>query len=436
MNKPQLKNMVNFSIINFIKKSLLGILFFIYIYPLKFIFFPFASTRVIIGVFGCLLLLINGLTHNSKNIFIIKKDWWSVFISLAAILSIAIFSNLLNGTKETYFISFPLSMIGIFGATYIVARVVKAIYHHVSFNIIARYIIICVVIQMIITTVMLISPSIKDFALKILAEDYQKEVGIGIDSNIFNSLRIIGFGSQFFAAGVVNCFALILIVILINYKVKRNEKTTFLKIGFALVSIVGTILSRTTLIGIILSIVLLAYKAKISIPKLRSINLLFIVVAFFTYFAYFFSSSMQKDIYNLSKLVTEMFDNYSKITSTSTNQLYSFYEIYPNNFKTWVIGDGYYAKPFDPTGYYMDTDVGYARLIFYFGIIGLLAYLVYQTTLIKIANKITNNEFPLFFFTIFVLLIILNLKGMTDITSLVSLFLFCEPNLKFIKNGQ
>jgi len=106
------------------------------------------------------------------------------------------------------------------------------------------------------------------------------------------------------------------------------------------------------------------------------------------------------------------------------------YNSRPNNIKTLILGDGYYQNPRDSTLYYMNTDVGYLRLIFYFGLIGTLAYFVYQINLLKVANKITGNTFPLFFFSISVLILILNLKGMTEMTSLTSLFLFCERNPK------
>ena len=56
--------------------------------------------------------------------------------------------------------------------------------------------------------------------------------------------------------------------------------------------------------------------------------------------------------------------------------------VFPELFRTWVIGDGYFANPRDTDpfftgkmigGYYMGTDVGYLRFIYYFGLIGLAA---------------------------------------------------------------
>ena len=56
--------------------------------------------------------------------------------------------------------------------------------------------------------------------------------------------------------------------------------------------------------------------------------------------------------------------------------------VYPETLKTWIIGDGYFSNPkSDPyytgeiyPGFYKDTDVGYLRFIFYFGVTGLLLF--------------------------------------------------------------
>lgn len=425
-----MKSILNITVNDFIKKSSLCIFFFLYVYPVRFAFFPFVSTRVAIGAMGILLFLINGLSYNSKKILSIKKEWLSVAISLMIIVLIAIFVDIVNGTKETYFIKFPLSMIAIFGASYAVAKGVKSVYHEITFEIIARYIVITVVLQMIITILMFIFPIIKESLLKLLAKNYQAEVGIDIDAL---QSRIIGFGSQFFAAGVVNCFTLILLAILIKHKGSRNEKSISLMLGFGLISIVGTVLSRTTLIGILISFAIFFYKSKIFIIKSSNLKFSIICAALIVLFVVFMPSSILEKIKIATKFGFEMFYNYfekGELTTKSTNQLFEMYKVHPNSIKTWIIGDGYYKNPLDATLYYMNTDVGYLRLLFYFGIIGTLAYFAYEITLVKLANKINGTTFPLFFFAIAVLILILNLKGMTEMTSLVSLFLFCEPNPK------
>ena len=60
--------------------------------------------------------------------------------------------------------------------------------------------------------------------------------------------------------------------------------------------------------------------------------------------------------------------------------------VFPDNIKTWIIGDGYFANPGDTDPYYVgplggafykSTDVGYLRFIFYFGVLGLFAFVLF-----------------------------------------------------------
>ena len=69
--------------------------------------------------------------------------------------------------------------------------------------------------------------------------------------------------------------------------------------------------------------------------------------------------------------------------------------VFPDNLKTWLIGDGYFGTPDDDpnylgasmSGYYMGTDVGYLRFIFYFGIFGLLAFSLFIIYCGKVCYK-------------------------------------------------
>ena len=72
--------------------------------------------------------------------------------------------------------------------------------------------------------------------------------------------------------------------------------------------------------------------------------------------------------------VFELFINYmdgNGFTSESTNELQNMI-VFPDNLKTWLLGDG---LAFTSTnGFYMNTDIGYLRSLFYWGIIGSLIY--------------------------------------------------------------
>ena len=111
--------------------------------------------------------------------------------------------------------------------------------------------------------------------------------------------------------------------------------------------------------------------------------------------------------------------------------------VFPDNVKTWIIGDGYFANPYntDPTyvgyqpgGYYMGTDIGYCRFIFYFGLIGLF---VFSCFLILVAKECIAllPDYTMVILFILLLGFIIWLKVATDVF-LVFALLLCIGNLQ------
>ena len=109
---------------------------------------------------------------------------------------------------------------------------------------------------------------------------------------------------------------------------------------------------------------------------------------------------------------------------------------WPDNLKTWIIGDGYINNPldtsldtFDPYyvgpsfhGYYKGTDIGYLRYIFYFGITGLLAFSLYLIQVCKIC-MVRFRAFSLMFFLVLVVNFIEWFKVSTDLFVVFAPFL-------------
>ena len=121
---------------------------------------------------------------------------------------------------------------------------------------------------------------------------------------------------------------------------------------------------------------------------------------------------------------------------------------YPETFKTWFIGDGYIENPKnDPYfigkiwgGYYMGTDVGYLRFIYYFGLIGLSAFIIFMFQVGQTCIKRSHTQKG-----VFLLLLLLNFtiwfKVSTDIFLIFGLFLMVgeeenECSLKDLLKNQ
>ena len=104
--------------------------------------------------------------------------------------------------------------------------------------------------------------------------------------------------------------------------------------------------------------------------------------------------------------------------------------VFPETFKTWLIGDGYGANPSsDPYyvgpnfhGFYMGTDIGYLRFIFYFGLGGLVALVSFITYAAVVCGKRFANYRKMFFLILCVNLIVW-MKVSTDIFLVLAIFL-------------
>ena len=106
--------------------------------------------------------------------------------------------------------------------------------------------------------------------------------------------------------------------------------------------------------------------------------------------------------------------------------------IFPDNDKTWIIGDGYMLNPFwvddnfvGPNyggGFYMGTDIGYLRFIFYFGIVGLMAFLCFFVSVVVVLAK-RFDGFRWMFFLLLVINLIIWAKVSTDIFPVFAVYL-------------
>lgn len=111
--------------------------------------------------------------------------------------------------------------------------------------------------------------------------------------------------------------------------------------------------------------------------------------------------------------------------------------IFPDNAKTWIIGDGYFTNPYytdpfyvgyQPGGFYMGTDIGYCRFLFYFGIIGLLAFSLFFVVVAKECIQLLPSYKMLILFVL-LLGFVVWLKVATDVF-LVFALLLCVGNMQ------
>ena len=123
----------------------------------------------------------------------------------------------------------------------------------------------------------------------------------------------------------------------------------------------------------------------------------------------------------------EIFDKFretGKLQSNSFDVTSEMWKTLPSYIETWILGDAKYED--ENGGYYMHTDVGYLRVIFYGGIVGLFFYLYYIYKLIKLSYLRSGRDENVKFLVIlyYLLVLVWMWKGHYDTNCFLYLLLF------------
>lgn len=411
------------------KKLLVFLIFFSFVNGIKYSFLP-VNTMLIWGIIGLVCVLCNLLTNTEKpNRRKLKYIlFWTIPMFLATIPA-----TVFNGTDFYYIrdmIFIPITYI--FGA-YFVAFIVDKTYDNSSLDTFLRLYILSILLQSLLSLMMITSSNIQDILMSLINySDLQADKLTGA-----MGFRAIGFGIEFFAAAIIMSIGLIVCLTEI-YDDNSKKQKIFYVLSFIFILCIGVILARTTLAGAIISLVVFAYvKVRKSTASIIKIMTLILFVFFILYI-------LKDNIINLLlgiennylTFALEVFINIGEghgLESKSTNVLLSMYNIMPDNLFTWIFGDGYYRNPNNPLfAYYKGIDVGYLRIIFATGILGLIAFLVSH---FKILNKIqiTNENKRIYIkISLILLILVFLLKGALTLLHIFALFSFAKSGKMLI----
>lgn len=217
-------------------------------------------------------------------------------------------------------------------------------------------------------------------------------------------------GSDFF--GLSAAYAMVSILYFSSYNtLSRNNR--IIKIFIYLYMITGTFFAgRTGYIGVALAIIYILFKkittkSRLHLSHREKNTLLFTSVVFLAVVIFFVKEyTTNQSIYNLINFTFQSFINKAENGSFMNSSMESLFKMYSHvNFNSLIFGDGLYAGK--NGGYYMNTDVGYLRVMLLGGVLGLVLMFILQ---LKILSPKKCKERVLVYFIIFCL-IILNFKG-------------------------
>lgn len=420
-------------------RSILKRVFFTTLLVFLTSFYLFYVTRIIIHVGNTknliagvgLLLLIYDIAV-AKTVQFPKNILWVVICGLAVSL-VSYFTMVFNNTSDNTYVLHIRSVIIWISGGYCVCRAIKWYHGKLTFRIVGQYVVGVLMLQCISALLIDNNPIVANFVNRTFYNP--GDVAFFRDGG-----RLYGIGAAIDVAGVrFSAMIIVLGALCVDYAREGNRKGVIIGLccfGFA--TMVGNMIARTTTVGVAVCLVYWAFMSLYSFWQGNSIRRLwgmFLLIGLLTYgigaYEYNHNSKMRE---NLRFGFEGFFSLVEKghWETNSNNQLETMIK-WPDNEKTWVIGDGYmmdpskiepYLQAFHARGevFYMGTDAGYCRFIFYFGVIG-LAIMILLFVVSTLGAMENHPEYKFAMFCILVVNMIVWIKVTTDVYAIIALFL-------------
>lgn len=400
-------------------------------------FFPF-EFQGLGGVNTKMMMAIVGLAFFACKMFRSRRGYvganlFGLSAYAAAVSFCGFFAVTVNATPDYAYATYLLSMWVWIGGAYAVCSLIRVTHGRIDVVLLCRYLAVVCVVQCM--AALLIDHNLQ---AKELVDSVVQQGQEFLNRN--NVRRLYGVGASLDVAGSRFSAVLVLLAVVIARAFKEKQpvwlKWVYL-MAFAFIAIVGNMMARTTTVGLVLALAYWILNSRVwrfdlsGEYKELALYFLAVVVVAIPMSAYFYETDD-----SIRRLLRFGFEGFFSMAEkgrwevTSNDQLRAMV-VFPETLKTWIIGDGYFSNPYnvDPyfigeeyRGYYMGTDIGYLRFIFYFGIIGLLSLSLF---LLK-AFSLCVNDFPEYR-QLFVLLLAVNFavwfKVSTDIFLVFALFL-------------
>ena len=413
--------------LRYIQIALVVLLTSFYFFPFEFTFLPGVNTKMAMAGVGLVLL---GLQLGKARNQLFSKDMvtisaYALMVSLTSFIAVT-----LNETRDYTYVSYIISMWVWLSAAYVAVSVMRKIHGYVSVELVCNYLIAVCVFQCVSALLIDFVPSFRN-----IVHDYIS----GTRELYHESERLHGIGALLDPAG--SRFAVVLtmiafLAIRIADNVKRTQILWYL-LAFLLIAIVGNIIARTTTVGIIIALAYLLYSTglhRLTINKRTGYFILWlggVLLVAIPLLTLLYHTNEQ--IHDNLRFAFEGFFSLAEKGrwEVSSNEVLKSMIVFPDNPHTWLIGDGYFEDPTerDPYytgrnffGYYMQTDIGYLRFIFYGGIPCLLAMAVFIWKSGRIGMR-KFRDYSMLFWLLLAVNFTVWLKVSTDIFLAIALFL-------------
>lgn len=399
-----------------------------YLFPFEFIVLPGINTKMAMAAIGLVIFVCEMANGRSGAI-----DFRYLFLGiLAALVSLfSYFAMTFNNTQDNAYLGYLMTLLVWLGGAYCATRWIKFTHGKVSVELVCNYLIAVCVVQCILALLIDNMPSLKLW----VNSNIGNFGGMGPAAGVDEYDRLYGIGAALDIAG--SRFAAVLILVVSMLKNYRNQKYIWLYIlSFFIIGTIGNMIARTTTVGVLMAVLFFLHSTKcgtqMALANKSSFYVKFLLVLMVTVFVvvYFYNTNSQfKANFRFGfEGFFSLFET-GEWQSQSNDILMSMYR-FPEKLKTWLIGDGYMHNPMgDPyyngyhwKGFYMGTDVGYLRFLYYFGIFGLCAIIFFIAYASQICLR-RNPRYKLMFIYVLLVNYIVWFKVSTDLLVFFAIFL-------------
>lgn len=414
-----------------IKILLAGIAVSFYFFPFEFTFLPGVNTKMAMAGVGLVLYALDLAKGRAPQI---NKDGFQIAVIAALVSLCGLASVIINNTNDYTYATYIVSMFVWLGGAYTTVKIVKWLHGYVSVELICNYLIVVCVGQCVLALMIDSIP-----AFKALVDRYVVGFDFVDTDRLTRAGRLYGIGAALDVAGTRFATVLVIIAVMLqSLSESRYERFIFLYlVAFVFISVVGNMMARTTIVGVLIALSYLILKSGVLSMSLRKdsariwtylVGALCVAVPIITYL---YSNNQQ-----FHDNIRFGFEGFFSIVETgkwetNSNNILKNMVIFPDNWKTWIIGDGYFDNPTyrDPYyvgaphgGFYKNTDIGYLRFLFYFGLVGLFSFVIY---FVKVAKSCVNRfpKYTTMFWLVLSINMIVWLKVSTDIFLVFAIFL-------------
>ena len=333
------------------------------------------NTKMILAVVGAGLFVLDRIKGKG---LVVSRDFLVLCIICALISLWAFFVITVSASSDYAFVKYLVSVLVWLAAAYTVVWLVKAVHGKATVVLLGNYMTAVCLAQCIVAYAMTIWPGFGSFIDGLMGEG---EAFMSATEG-----RIHGLGAALDPSGLR--FSAVLVILAV-FMVKTDYGTQtwkglFYVVSFLVITIIGNMISRSTTIGALIAIVLLLVLLwpRGGIVHLNRYWLIIsggvILILALTVWLYHTVPAFR---YNVRFGFEGFFSLVEKGRwETRSTSILESMVVWPETVRTWIIGDGFFDNPKDVPdqfgqlygGFYMKTDIGYLRYIFYFGTIGLL----------------------------------------------------------------